>query len=242
MYIKLALLTLICISLLAAGLIAYSFGLTPLLTPTPGVLRPIPTPPPPLTVTDREALTALYHATDGSKWEKSENWLTDKPLGTWHGVTTNDAGRVTELRLRTNNLNGTIPPELGSLFELTLLVLNRISGWNDGYLTGSIPPELGNLSNLVVLGLKGNKLSGPIPLELVNLSNLEVMDLESNNLMGEIPPEFKNLSNLVELHLCCNELTGPIPPGLGTLPDLRTINLSGNELDRHRPTGTGKSS
>ena len=73
MYIKLALLTLICISLLAAGLIAYSFGLTPLLTPTTRVLRPIPTPPPPLTVTDREALTALYHATDGSKWEKSEN-------------------------------------------------------------------------------------------------------------------------------------------------------------------------
>ena len=41
--------------------------------------------------TDREALAALYNATDGENWYASDNWLSDAPLGEWEGVTTNDA-------------------------------------------------------------------------------------------------------------------------------------------------------
>ena len=40
--------------------------------------------------TDREALVALYNATDGENWDESNNWLSDAPLGEWEGVTTND--------------------------------------------------------------------------------------------------------------------------------------------------------
>ena len=36
--------------------------------------------------TDREALVALYNATDGENWGDSENWLSDAPLGEWWGV------------------------------------------------------------------------------------------------------------------------------------------------------------
>ena len=56
--------------------------------------------------TDREALVALYNATDGENWDESENWLSDAPLGEWEGVTTNDDGRVTKLELRANALSG----------------------------------------------------------------------------------------------------------------------------------------
>ena len=49
--------------------------------------------------TDREALVALYNATDGENWDISDNWLSDAPLGEWDGVTTDDDGRVTELDL-----------------------------------------------------------------------------------------------------------------------------------------------
>ena len=130
-------------------------------------------------MSDREALIALYHATGGPRWQHSDGWLTDELLGTWHGVSTDSNGRVVELRLKTNNMTGPLPPELGSLGELTSLILNRTPGeWNDGYLTGTIPPELGNLSKLVVLSLGGQKLSGPIPLELVNLSALETLKFE----------------------------------------------------------------
>ena len=45
--------------------------------------------------TDREALVALYNATNGENWRKNnDNWLSDAPLGEWYGVNTNDDGRV----------------------------------------------------------------------------------------------------------------------------------------------------
>ena len=76
--------------------------------------------------TDREALVALYNATDGENWDESENWLSDAPLGEWEGVTTNDDGRVTKLELRANALSGEIPPELGSLPYLTLEKIEKL--------------------------------------------------------------------------------------------------------------------
>ena len=80
--------------------------------------------------TDREALVALYNATEGEDWIFSNNWLSDAPLGEWKGVTTNTDGRVTRLDLSRNDLTGEIPPELGSLSNLEVLGLsyNKLSG------------------------------------------------------------------------------------------------------------------
>ncbi|MDE0398464.1 MAG: hypothetical protein OXL96_11735, partial [Candidatus Poribacteria bacterium] len=62
---------------------------------------------------DRDALAALYQDTDGANWTNNRNWLTDAPLDTWHGVTTDRSDRVVELDLAENKLSGTIPSELG---------------------------------------------------------------------------------------------------------------------------------
>ena len=43
---------------------------------------------------DRQALIALYNATNGEYWSLNANWLTDEPLDEWQGVTVSD-GRVT---------------------------------------------------------------------------------------------------------------------------------------------------
>ena len=96
----------------------------------------------------------------------TRNWLSDRPIGEWHGVTTNSNGRVIELDLYDNRLTGEIPPELGRLSNLTDLWLH------DNQLTGEIPPELGRLSNLTLLRLHDNRLTGEIPPELGRLSNL----------------------------------------------------------------------
>ena len=118
--------------------------------------------------TDREALVVLYNATDGENWNRSDNWLSDAPLGEWEGVTTNNDGRVTELRLVANDLRGEIPAELGSLSNLEVLGIH-----NNRYLMGEIPAELGRLSNLVQLDLSGNPfMEGEIPPELGSLSKL----------------------------------------------------------------------
>ena len=88
--------------------------------------------------TDREALVALYNATDGPNWTYNENWLINAPLGKWEGVTTNDDGRVTKLELGGNAVSGEIPAELGSLSNLIDLHLK------DTDLSGCVPGSLEN--------------------------------------------------------------------------------------------------
>ena len=67
---------------------------------------------------EMDALEALYQDTDGDNWTNNRNWLSNAPLDSWHGVTTDRNGRVVELDLSENELNGTIPSELGSLTYL----------------------------------------------------------------------------------------------------------------------------
>ena len=92
--------------------------------------------------TDREALVALYHATDGPNWENNTNWLSDAPLEEWCGVKTDNTGWVTRLSLNWNQLAGPIPLDLGNLANLEWLDLDG------NHLSGEIPAELGSLANL----------------------------------------------------------------------------------------------
>ena len=173
---------------------------------------------PPVTGTEREALEAFYHATDGPNWTDSTNWLdATKPLGEWHGVTTNTDGEVTRLILRGNELSGSLPAELGNLRNLTRLYLHQNA------LSGAIPPELGHLRNLGLLLLHQNALSGAIPPDLGLLENLTHLYLRQNTLSGAIPPKLGDLSKLQRLYLQGNDLSGAIPPelGLSSLVDLK---------------------
>ena len=154
---------------------------------------------------DRAALVALYNAANGAGWRNNTNWLSDEPLGEWFGVSTDAEGRVESLTLRSNNLSGSIPVELGNLTNLTLLWLH------ENQLSGSIPSELGNLANLTLLLLHKNQLSGSIPSELGKLTNLEYLRLQNNKLSGSIPVELGDLTNLKGLYLYFNQLSGSIP-------------------------------
>ena len=201
-------------------------------------------------VSNRDALVVLYEATNGPNWTNGENWLTDAPLGEWHGVAVDREGRVTSLGLRENGLAGSIPPELSSLSRISRLRLN------DNDLTGPIPPELGTLAELEVLNLGWNALTGPIPPELGNLSKLKHLRLDKSKLWarvrgftgardhgrvltGPIPPELGNLSNLETLSLAFNGLTGEIPPELGNLANLTRLSLSDNDLTGPLPAELG---
>ena len=183
--------------------------------------------------TDRAALVELYEATDGANWRSNDNWLSDRPIGEWYGVTTDRSGRVTELSLDFNQLSGEIPGELGSLVNLQELFLS------ENQLSGEIPAELGNLPNLEWLGLGRNRLSGEIPAELGNLANLQYLFLSENQLNGEIPAELGNLTNLEWLGLGRNRLSGEIPAELGNLANLQYLFLSENQLSGEIPAELG---
>ena len=192
---------------------------------------------------DRAALVALYEATDGPNWVNSENWLTDAPLGEWYGVETDRSGRVVDLRMAENALSGPIPPELGDLYNLTLLDL----GGNR--LTGSIPPELGNLANLDWLQLAVNALTGPIPTELGGLTNLQTLYIFRNALSGPLPRSLLELESLRTLSFGSND--GLCAPGTADFSEwLEGLPFSNgpycNESDRmvlrslyEAATGTG---
>ncbi len=157
---------------------------------------------------DRDALIAFYESTDGENWLNNDNWLSDKPIGEWHGVYTDGDGRVVELGLVENGLSGEIPPEIGDFAHLGGLDLSG------NQLSGAIPPTFGNLSNLVILYLNDNQLSGEIPPELGDLANLDGLSLAENELSGEIPPELGDLSILSHLELSGNQLTDCVPSEL----------------------------
>ena len=210
-------------------------------------------------ISDRDILVALYNATGGPGWYRSDHWLTDSPLGSWHGVSVDAEGRVVGLDLSSNSLVGSIPAELGKLANLTSL------DFNSSNLTGPIPPELGALTNLRELLLHNTSIVGPIPpelgelvnlerleighihnlsggipAELGNLANLRYLGLYETRLTGSIPPEFGNLANLERLSLFDNDLTGPLPSELGNLANLQTINLWNNRLTGLIPPELGE--
>ena len=183
---------------------------------------------------DREALVALYNATDGPNWVNNTNWLSDEPLGEWHGVSVGHAGRVTVLDLSGNGLSGALPEELGSLPSLRKLYLHS------NELSGQIPSELGSLTLLRELYLHSNELSGQIPSQLGSLTLLRELDLYSNSLSGEMPPRLGNLSSLKWLSLHDNQLRGSIPPEFGELAEVEWMYLSGNSLSGEIPDELGE--
>ncbi len=171
---------------------------------------------------DYNALVAFHNAI--TDWGSMTPWDLTQPMSTWAGLSLNADACVTAIDFDENYVDGTLPPELGNLSNLTFLHLG------DNNFTGSIPPELGNLSNLTYLNLSGNGLTGSIPAELGNLSSLEIMYMTYNQLSGSIPVELGNLSSLTTMSLGSNQLSGSIPSELGNLSNLISLTLRANQL------------
>ncbi|VXB70982.1 T9SS type A sorting domain-containing protein [Maribacter litoralis] len=214
-------------------------------------------------IPDKEALIALYYATDGPNWQRQ--WDLNAEITTWHGITTNSQGRVTELSLKSNNLNGTIPPEIQLLTELVKIELdrsliygqlpNKISGistefWNltkleevnisNTELEGTLPPDIGQLISLKSLLLYNNNLTGNIPPEIGNLAKLEILGLGSNNFTGNIPSQLGQSNSLKSLVLSYNILEGNIPSSLSQISSLELLILDNNELTGTIPAELGQ--
>ncbi len=179
------------------------------------------------------------------------DWAAHTAMTDWEGVILGGTPRrVTGVDLSrvSDNLTGSIPPELAGLSALESLVLsfNRLTGTipsrlgelsnlRDLQLTGNalrgeIPPELGGLSELTGLWIYNNQLTGTIPTELGQLTKLEGLGLSGNQLRGGIPPELGNLTELLQLWLQNNHLSGTIPAELTELANLWLLHLTDNDL------------
>ncbi|XP_061338168.1 probable LRR receptor-like serine/threonine-protein kinase At1g53420 [Gastrolobium bilobum] len=135
---------------------------------------------------------------------------------------------VVKIVLKSQNLQGTLPPELIRLPYLQEIDLTR------NYLSGTIPREWGS-SKLQQISLLGNRLTGPIPTELANITNLKRLILEFNQFYGNLPPELGNLSHIEQLHLSSNNFTGELPGTLARLTTLKEFRISDNQFSGNIP-------
>ena len=175
---------------------------------------------------ERDALRSLYEALRGGQWEHREGWLSDAPLGEWHGVTVRD-GHVVEIDLAGNHLVGPLPEDLGEqgrLSQLEVLDLRWNTIWN------VIPDSIAEMASLESLLLSGNQLSGHIPPSLGSMPKLKRLDLSHNQLTGEVPKELGESRSLRALGLQHNRLTGSLPKELARIGTLQRLIAHGNEL------------
>ena len=183
-------------------------------------------------ISECQALVTLYNQTNGAGWTTRNGWLDSNTPCSWYGIACTNQ-RISQLTLSNNQLNGTIPPEIGRLTELTHLTLYQ------NVLTGQLPPEIGHLNNLLALDISTNKLSGALPKGIWNLTNLSQLNLGENQFAGTIPIEISNLTRLEYLGLNTNSLTGGLPRELDNLNKLTFLSLAGNQFSGTVPETIG---
>ena len=210
---------------------------------------------------ERAALEAFYRANDGDNWLHNDNWCSDKPLSEWYGISmTPDKKHVRRIELSYNDVDGSIPEQIGDLSELEQLsILNYLYLAKE---SGPLPESIGRLEKLKVLNLQQYSLSGTLPASLFNLKNLEKLQinyaekmspmpipkeigqlteltelcLSGMNLTGELIPEIGRLAKLQRLVMFSNQLTGGIPETFGNLVNLEWLDLSTNDLSGEIPS------
>lgn len=163
-------------------------------------------------ITQLEALSDLYYATNGPTWLYS---LCPSGQVAW-----NFTG--TEINPCQEQWCGiTCIDDQTSIRDLSLSVFG---------LKGRLPQSIDQFVDLETLDLSGNQLSGKIPSSLRNLTNLELLSLDNNKLTGSIPSIFSNESKLTTLILNTNQLEGTIPSSFMELQYITQVILSFNNL------------
>lgn len=167
---------------------------------------------------EREALIALYNATDGAHWKKmsstlgdrdisTENWCTDKPINQWYGVEVGGDGHVMYVHLSDMNLSGTLPEEIGDLVYCQEFVVtsNKISG--------TLPTRIGEMQALKSFYAGGNNLSGNLASSTLSAlaSKLKIVSLAGNGFTGTFPEWIGDMPAQCNFWLQDNCLSGVVP-------------------------------
>ncbi|WP_348716763.1 M64 family metallopeptidase [uncultured Alistipes sp.] len=184
---------------------------------------------------ERTALRAIYREANGGGWTNSDNWCTEKPLGEWYGVRTDDEGHVVELRLPQNNLRGAIAHEIANLGHLRILDMSRnelecdlIYMRPEDY---DIVCDIDGLHKLEEIDLSRNRLRAPFggALALEDMPGIRRVDLSYNEFTSDINSIrwrtlFEN-GRTVELFFNGNKMSGEVNDFLLNHPEWDRIAL-----------------
>jgi len=189
---------------------------------------------------DYDALMALYTSTDGEGswlikdgWEDGAEGTSCDPCnyngGTWYGISCSQ-GRVIEIALTSNNLEGLIPNEIGKLDSLKQIILES------NFLIGRIPMEIGSLNNLYNLNFGNNNLSGRIPDVFNDFNKLNQFLIYNNDFDGPLPSSFC-FENIRAISVHNNQLSGNLPDCIAASEKLEVLILHSNNFTGAIPEG-----
>jgi Leucine-rich repeat (LRR) protein len=152
-------------------------------------------------------------------WYNTTNWVVAVDECDWHGVgctlvkINDDIGEselmvVTSLQLESNNVHGSLPPDIGLLSYLESVEL----GYNQ--LTGSLPESIGLWTDLQRFAVSANRLTGTLPESMSTWSNVESFDCYANGLTGPLPSVLYQSNawpNVTHFVVGVNSISGPLP-------------------------------
>lgn len=169
---------------------------------------------------EKEILMKLYDFTKGSSWLNSDNWNNDnESICNWHGIhcVSDDISGgtqvVKEISLASNNLDGTIPPQVFDLQYLEVLNLrdNKVDVQLSSLLVDVDPLKALYLDNTHISSLEG----------IGKLTNLRTIHMQQNNFGGStIPDELYKITKLRRLYISDSNIGGELSPKIGQLEKL----------------------
>jgi len=182
----------------------------------------------------RFAMACIYYATYAKEneyteeeslmegWDNSTNWLSEKGVCEWHGVTCNSNNFTVALDLSGNNLAGTFPNEF-SIMAPALEYLDISSNPTGSFYSGMF--WLGQMTKLTHLDIHNTNFDHDgIPSYLGNLVDLKRLDISSTFIWYDAGWDaFKDLTQLEWLDMGYNYYDGPVPTEVLSLPSLKYL-------------------
>jgi len=183
----------------------------------------------------RFAMACLYYATYAKPniytdtedqmegWTESTDWMSDKGVCEWYGITCDSSNFTTTLDLRKNNIAGTFPNEfsiIGSRLKHLDIARNPTGSFGSGIFW------LGQMTQLTHLDISTTNFDFVgIPPYIGNLVNLKRLDISYTYFWGRIDPDiFSDLNQLEWLDIGYNYFDQEFPTEiLANLPSLKRL-------------------
>ena len=179
---------------------------------------------------DKEAMVALYSATNGQYWFNNTRWMRGDPCDDqWYGLYC-IGGRVLQINMAFNNMTGELPAKLAQadMLQVVRLYSNE--------LTGTIPSEILKMTSLQILDLDANQLTGTLP-NSISMPNLTSLILYQNQMKGDLPSQW-DMPQLQILEVSSNFFTGDFPNVSGC-SNLQILVASRNNISGRFPSSLG---
>jgi Leucine-rich repeat (LRR) protein len=188
-------------------------------------------------IRQRYALLTLWfqQAFTNTSWRRSDEWLeyAYECDSIWFGIscesidlggTLGSQDAVTSVIMHHNNIQGSIPADLGLLTALTRFDVSY------NRLTGTLPASIGQCTTLTVFNVQGNELTGTLPASIGQWTALTFFNVHGNELTGTLPASIGQWTALTTFYVSENALTGTLPASIGQWTALKIFDVSGNAL------------